>query len=122
MNSNSISNLRRELDKLELVNIQAALVNRNGLTLLSNLPRNVDERKFGAMGAALLGAMESATSTFSDSIINITVEFYDYQIIIVAINEELIIVSLIELNVDLGLIFIEIEECVKSIQNHKKGG
>jgi len=121
MNSNSIGNLRKELDKLELVNIQAALVNRNGLTILSNLPRNVDKRKFGAMGAALLGAMESAISTFSDSIINITVEFYDYQIIIVGINDELIIVSLAELNVDLGLIFIEIEECVKSIQNYKKG-
>jgi predicted regulator of Ras-like GTPase activity (Roadblock/LC7/MglB family) len=76
-------------------------------------------RKFGAMAATMFGAMETAISTFSDKLVNITVEFNDYQLIIFGIDEEEIIVSLVDLNVDLGLIFIEIEECLKNLQNMK---
>ncbi|MFX0140314.1 MAG: roadblock/LC7 domain-containing protein [Candidatus Hodarchaeota archaeon] len=122
MNSIAIGNFNKELDKLILVGgiIGTAIVNRNGLTILSNLPRNIDERKFGAMAATMFGAMETATSTFSDKLINITVEFNDYQLIIFGVNEEVIIVSLVDVNIDLGLIFIEIEECLKNLQNYTK--
>lgn len=123
MNSIKVGNFSKELDKLILVGgiIGIAIVNRNGLTILSNLPRNFDERKFGAMAATMYGAMETAISTFSDKLVNITVEFNDYQLIIFGVDEEIIIVSLVDINLDLGLIFIEIEECLKNLQNYTKG-
>ena len=123
MNSIKVGNFSKELDKLLLVGgiIGIAIVNRNGLTILSNLPRNFDERKFGAMAATMYGAMETAISTFSDKLVNITVEFNDYQLIIFGVDEEIIIVSLVDINLDLGLIFIEIEECLKNLQNYTKG-
>ncbi|MFX1587241.1 MAG: roadblock/LC7 domain-containing protein [Promethearchaeota archaeon] len=122
MNSIKVGNFSKELDKLILVGgiIGIAIVNRNGLTILSNLPRNFDERKFGAMAATMFGAMETAISTFSDKLVNITVEFNDYQLIIFGVDEEVIIVSLVDINIDLGLIFIEIEEFLKNLQNYKK--
>ena len=116
--SPKIDGITRELDKLELVNgiIGTAIVNRNGLTIISGLPRDIDNRKFGAMAATMFEAMETATSTLKDNLLNLTVELNDYQLIIYVLNAEIIFVSLLELNIDLGIVLIEIEECTKIIQ------
>lgn len=115
--SPKIDDITRELDKLELVNgiIGTAVVNRNGLTIISRLPRDIDNRKFGAMAATMFEAMETATSTLKDKVLNLTVEFDDYQLVVYVLNAEIIFVSLLELNIDLGLVLIEIEECTKII-------
>ena len=115
--SPKIDDITRELDKLELVNgiIGTAIVNRNGLTIISRLPRDIDNRKFGAMAATMFEAMETATSTLKDKVINLMVEFDDYQLIVYVLNAEIIFASLLELNIDLGLVLIEIEECTKII-------
>ena len=115
--SPKIDDITRELDKLELVNgiIGTAIVNRNGLTIISGLPRDIDNRKFGAMAATMFEAMETATNTLKDIVLNLTVEFDDYQLIVYVLNAEVIFVSLLELNIDLGLVLIEIEECTKII-------
>jgi len=115
--SPKIDDITRELDKLELVNgiIGTAIVNRNGLTIISRLPRDIDNRKFGAMAATMFEAMETATNTLKDIVLNLTVEFDDYQLIVYVLNAEVIFVSLLELNIDLGLVLIEIEECTKII-------
>lgn len=116
--SPKIDNITRELDKLELVNgiIGTAIVNRNGLTVVSRLPRNIDNRKFGAMAATIFEAMETAATTLEDNVLNITVEFDDYQLVVYVLNSEIIFVSLLEFNIDLGIVLIEIEECIKFIQ------
>ena len=116
--SPKIDNITRELDKLEFVNgiIGTAIVNRNGLTVVSRLPRNIDSRKFGAMAATLFEAMETAATTLKDSVLNVTVEFDDYQLVVYVLNSNIIFVSLLELNIDLGIVLIEIEECTKFIQ------
>jgi len=67
------------------------------------------------MVATLYGSMEAASATISKEIINITVEFVEYQLIIFKLNEEVILATLIELNIDLGLVLIEIEEFIKVI-------
>jgi predicted regulator of Ras-like GTPase activity (Roadblock/LC7/MglB family) len=92
-----------------------AIINKNGLIMTSRLPRDFDERKFGAMVATLYGSMEAASATISKEIINITVEFEEYQLIIFKLNDDAILATLIELNVDLGLILIEIEEFIKDL-------
>ena len=116
--SPKIDNITRELDKLILVNgiIGTAIVNRNGLTVVSRLPRNIDSRKFGAMAATMFEAMETAATTLKDRVLDITVEFDEYQLVVYVLNSEIIFVSLLELKLDLGIVLIEIEECGKFIQ------
>ncbi|MFX0000108.1 MAG: roadblock/LC7 domain-containing protein [Candidatus Hodarchaeota archaeon] len=115
-----IKNIKEELERLENFSevIGTALVNRNGLLISSRLPRDIDERRFGALAAAMFQATETATSSLgTNQINNITVEYQDYQFIVVDIDDNIIFVSLFDLNVDLGLIFIEIEEFVQNVKN-----
>ncbi len=116
--SPKIDDVTKELDKLELVNgiIGTAIVNRNGLTIISRLPRDIDNRKFGAMAATMFEAMETATTALKDNVLNLTVELDEYQLIVYVLNAEIIFASLLELNIDLGIVLIEIEECTKIIQ------
>jgi predicted regulator of Ras-like GTPase activity (Roadblock/LC7/MglB family) len=114
-----IQSLQKELEKLKEISdiIGTALVNRNGLLVSSRLPRDVDERKICAMAATMFGAIETAASTIeSNSIDNLTVEFNELQLIIMEVDERMILVSLLNVNINLGLIFIEIEEAIKNIK------
>lgn len=115
-----VEKLNRELEKFINLSevIGTALVHRNGLLISSMLPRDIDERRFGALAATMFGAIETATSSLdSNEIRNITVEYQDYQFSVIEVNENTILVSLFDLNIDIGLIFIEIEEFVKNIIN-----
>lgn len=119
MNNLKIQDLNNELEKLEDINdmIGAAIVNRNGLLIASRLPRDIDDRKFCAMAATMFGATETAVSNLGSNLINnLTVEFNDFQLIIIGIDDQRIMVSLINLNANLGLIFIEIEETIKNVK------
>ncbi len=53
--------------------------------------------------------------TFKDNVVNLTLEFDEEQLIIYAINKELIFITLLELRIDLGIILIEVEELIKFI-------
>ena len=119
MNSLKVQNLHKELEKLESISdiIGTTLVNRNGLLIASRLPRDIDDRKFCAMAATMFGAIETAASTIGSKFVdNLTVEFNDFQLIIMGVDEQLILVSLLNLNINLGLIFIEIEETIKNVK------
>lgn len=123
MNSIKIQHLNMELEKLEEISdiIGTAIVNRNGLLIASKLPRDIEDRKFCAMAATMFGAIETAASTLgSNSVTNLTVEFNDFQLIIMAADEQTILVSLVNLNANLGLILIEIEEIIKNLKNTLK--
>ena len=120
MNNLKIQDLNNELEKLEDISdmIGSAIVNRNGLLVASRLPRDIDDRKFCAMAATMFGATETAATNLGSNFINnLTVEFNDFQLIIMGIDEQTILVSLINLNTNLGLIFIEIEETIKNVKN-----
>ncbi|MFX1572009.1 MAG: roadblock/LC7 domain-containing protein [Promethearchaeota archaeon] len=119
MNNLKIETLNKELEKLEILGdfIGSAIVNRNGLLIASSLPRDIDERKFGAMAATMFGAIETAAIAVKESHVNnLTVEYNDYQLLIIGIDEQFILVTLVNLNINLGLIFIEIEETIKNIK------
>ena len=123
MNSIKIQHLSKELEKLEEIGdiIGTAIVNRNGLLIASKLPRDIEDRKFCAMAATMFGAIETAASTLgSNSVTNLTVEFNDFQLIIMAADEQTILVSLLNLNANLGLTLIEIEEIIKNLKNTLK--
>jgi predicted regulator of Ras-like GTPase activity (Roadblock/LC7/MglB family) len=109
--------ITKELDKLDSIVglIGTALINRNGLTIISRLPRDVDERKFGAMAATLIGAMEAASLTMNEEISSLTVEFEESQLFVFSVNLHIILAILLDNAIDLGLILIEIEEFIKNI-------
>ena len=118
MASNNTDLLSLKLEKLNVIRglIGTALINRNGLTTISHLPRDVDDRKLGAMAATLLGAMEAAASTLNESISSLTVEFEDCQLVVFIINNDIILVTLLENDIDLGLVLIEIEDFIMNLQ------
>ena len=118
MNNTLIESLNNELKRLENFSeiIGTAIVDRNGLLISSRLPRDIDDRKFGALAATMFGSIDTAVSTFENPNINhLTVEYNDYQLIVMGISDKLIIVSLMESNINLGLILIELEEVQKKI-------
>lgn len=120
MDSTQIDRLNEEIKKLESIGgiIGNAIVDRNGLLIISRLPRDIDDRKFSALAATMFEAIDTAISTFENPKINhLTVEYNDYQLIILEISEQLIIVSLMESSINLGLILIELEEIQKKLRN-----
>ena len=120
MNNIVSKKLKEELERLENFSeiIGTAIVNRNGLLISSRLPRDIDERKLGALSATMYEAIETATSSLEDNKIkNLTVEYQDYQLIIMEIDINTILVGVLAQDVNLGLLFIEIEESIKNIKN-----
>jgi predicted regulator of Ras-like GTPase activity (Roadblock/LC7/MglB family) len=114
-----IENLNKELERLENFGeiIGTAIVNRNGLLISSRLPREIDGRKLASMAAIMYASIETAISSLiANEIESLTVDYQDYQLTVVSVNDDIILVSLFDLNANLGLIFIEIEESIKNIK------
>ncbi len=111
--------ITKELAKLDLISgiCGTAICNRNGLIITSRIPRHIDDRKFGAMAATMFEAIGTAITSFEDKVVNLTVEYDEEQLVIFAINRELIFITLLKLNIDLGIVLIELEELVKFIQH-----
>ena len=112
--------ITKELAKLDLISgiCGTAICNRNGLIITSRIPRHIDDRKFGAMAATMFEAIGTAITSFEDKVVNLTVEYNEEQLVIFAINRELIFITLLRLNIDLGIVLIELEELIKFIQNY----
>ncbi|MHA1197346.1 MAG: roadblock/LC7 domain-containing protein [Promethearchaeota archaeon] len=117
--SKIVSKLNSELQKLENFSgvIGFLVIDMNGLTITSFLPRNIDEKSVGALSASIFEAMEAASSEISDEIINVTVEYDDIQLIMLKINENALLGVFTELNIDFGLLMIELEELIENINN-----
>lgn len=105
------------LESMEGV-IGSALVKRNGLLITSRLPRDIDDRKFAAMAAAMFGAIITATQNLKkEKIVSLLVEYEKSQIVVLEIDAKNLIVALLELNINYGLILIELEEIVRKLKN-----
>ena len=115
----NIEELNKELKKLEERSevVGSAIVKRNGLLITSRLPRDFKDREFGALTATIFGAIETAGSSLESNYVNnITVEFNNYQIIALDAGDWLLVSLLDNLNVNLGLILIEIDQTKKNIK------
>jgi predicted regulator of Ras-like GTPase activity (Roadblock/LC7/MglB family) len=93
------------------------------LLITSSLPIDIDYRKVGAIAATIFEAIEAATSALGSDrhVSNLTIELEDFQLNIFKVGNDIILAALIELNVNLGLILIEIEETIRIINNIIKG-
>ena len=115
---NQVVKQLRDLEKFDSGIVGTAIVNRNGLLIASRLPLDIDDRKFGAMVAALLNGMENAMVTINNNKIqHITVEMNDYQILTISIDEKLFLTALITMDCNFGLILIELEEFINKIRD-----
>jgi predicted regulator of Ras-like GTPase activity (Roadblock/LC7/MglB family) len=103
MDSLQIEGINKELAKFETVGgiLGWAVVDENGLTILSRLPRSIEERKFGAIAATILGSMETATLSFKETLSNLTIEFENSQLVIMDSKTNILLVVLMEIGVDL---------------------
>ncbi|MHA1147858.1 MAG: roadblock/LC7 domain-containing protein [Promethearchaeota archaeon] len=114
-----IENLNKELSILDSVSgiRGTAIVYRNGLLRTSRLPRDIDDRKFGAMVATIYGALNTAVSTLEkEAIQNLLVQYKDYQVIALDIDEKFMMVALLDFNINFGLVLIELEEVINRIK------
>ena len=120
MSSKMINRLHEKLRSLEFIEgvIGTAIVERNGLLITSRLPRDIDERKCGAMAATIYNALEMAINSLKKKeISHITVELSDYQLIIMGSNNKFLLISLFELNINLGIALIEMEQIINKIKS-----
>ena len=95
----------------------SAIVARNGLLIASMLPRDIDERRFGAMSATMMGAIETAAATMSGGLLKrVTAELENTTVITIGAGKKAILVTSVDLNSNLGLVLIEIEEIASKIK------
>jgi len=104
-----------------------ALVKKNGILIKSSLPREINAKIFGAMSATIFEGIDTAIESLNheeenkqkeketDSLSNITIELDDSQVVIMSVTEDIIIVVALQLEVNLGLILIELEEIIKMV-------
>ncbi|MFX1236445.1 MAG: roadblock/LC7 domain-containing protein [Promethearchaeota archaeon] len=122
MIAKNIEEIAKGLSRLEQFGsdiIGTVVVNHNGLIVISNLPIDIDDRKFGAMVATLYKGMEMALESIkSPRIRHITVEFNNYQILALGINESLIVATLLHKDINFGLVLIELEEFILKIKKN----
>lgn len=88
----------------------AAIVARNGLLIASELPRDVDERRLGAMTATMMGAVETTGVTLNKgSVKRVTAEVDHATIVAMGAGPKAIIVCTADSSVNLGMLMLEIE-------------
>ena len=123
MDTLQVEGINKELAKFETIGgiLGVAVVDQNGLTIISHLQRSIDERKFGAMASTIQGAMETAILPFGENLLNLTIEFKDSQIIIMSSKTQIVLVVLMKMEVDLGFIMLETEEILNNISNIVRG-
>ena len=94
----------------------AAIVARNGLLIVSELPRDVDERRLGAMTATMMGAVETTGTTLNKgSVRRVIAEVEHATIVAMGAGPKAILVCTAENSVNLGMLLLEMEEQVQQV-------
>lgn len=80
----------------------AALVSRDGIPILFRFRKPVPKETLSAMGAAILGAAETALADLGrERLTRIIVEAPNHRLVITGVDEELLLVALISTGADL---------------------
>lgn len=116
-------NLEKVLDNLSTVGgIEgSAVVSRDGLIIVSNLPAAIDAETFGAMSATMTGAAETASSELKKGTPDrVLVESKKGKVISVSAGPTAILVALAGPDAKLGLVMLEISKAAKKINARLK--
>lgn len=95
----------------------SAIVARNGLLIASNLPKDIDDRRFSAMTATMMGAVETAAATLSRGMVKrVTAEIENATVIAMGAGEKAILVVAAGNSGNLGMILLEMEDCAENMK------
>lgn len=95
----------------------AAVVRRDGLLIVSNLPQDIDADQLAAMTASTVGSGETASETLSiGDVQQVTVESQDGKLISTGAGDEGILTILTDPDVNMGLVLVEMKKSVKKIK------
>ncbi|MFH0816578.1 MAG: roadblock/LC7 domain-containing protein [Methanobacteriota archaeon] len=95
----------------------AAIVARNGLLIASELPRDIDERRLGAMTATMMGAVETTGTTLNKgSVRRVIAEVEHATIVAMGAGPKALIVCTAENSVNLGMLLLEMEEQASQVK------
>ncbi|MCJ7429373.1 MAG: roadblock/LC7 domain-containing protein [Candidatus Nanohaloarchaeota archaeon QJJ-5] len=95
----------------------AAVVRRDGLLIVSNLPQDIDADQLAAMTASTVGSGETASQTLSiGEVQQVTVESEDGKLISTGAGDEGILTILTDPDVNMGLVLVEMKKSVKKIK------
>lgn len=97
--------------------VGAAVVRRDGLLIVSNLPEDVDAEQVGAMTASTVGSGETASDALNiGEIEKVTVESEQGKLISVGAGEEAILTVLSDPDINMGLLLVEMRDAVDKIK------
>jgi hypothetical protein len=93
-----------------------AVVSTDGLVIASRLPKDVEEDRVGAMGAAILSiSTRSGRELDRGGMLRVLIEGTNGYILIRSIGDVAILVALVDKEVRLGLLFYECKLCIEKI-------
>ncbi len=94
-----------------------AVVSTDGLVIASRLPKDTEEDRIGAMGAAILSiSSRSGDELDRGEMIRVLIEGTNGYILIRSIGEYAILVALVEKEVRLGMLFYECKKCIEKLK------
>jgi len=96
----------------------SAVVARNGLIIASSFPKNIDERRFAAMSAAMMGTIETAASLLKNGGVKKIFAETEYATIVAtgAGPKALLVVSASK-DSNMGMLLLTIEEYAQKIKD-----
>ena len=96
----------------------SSVISRDGLTIASDLSKDVDEETFAAMSAAMQGAAETAVQELKQGSLNqIIIDAQNGKMITISAGEKAILVILAKPDINLGLVLLEIGKASGKITN-----
>ncbi|RLI88104.1 MAG: hypothetical protein DRO76_01335 [Candidatus Altiarchaeales archaeon] len=96
----------------------AAIITRDGLLFVSDLPEDINTEIFAAMSATMFGAAETATLELKKSPVErVITEGEEIKLISTSAGENAMLVSMVSNDSDLGLILMEMEKTANLVQD-----
>jgi predicted regulator of Ras-like GTPase activity (Roadblock/LC7/MglB family) len=93
-----------------------AVVSTDGLVIASRLPKEVEEDRVGAMGAAILSiSTRSGSELERGNMERVLIEGTNGYLLIRSIADVAILVCLVDKEVRLGMLFYECKNCVEKL-------
>ena len=113
--SEKLEEVLSDLKKVDGIE-SAAIATRDGLLIASNTFTGTHPETFAAMSATILGAAETATSSFDNGSVNrVIVESEDCRMVTIGSGPKSLVVVLTSINSGLGLILVELEKGARRI-------
>ena len=110
--------LKKILDDFESTGniIGSAVVRRDGLMIISSLPKEVNSKAVAAMAAAMVGTGETASKELSiGELGQVLVEPASGKLISIDVGSDVIFTALVKPKANMGLVLMNMERSIKKI-------